>query len=57
MGTQVLCLGVFALNCGCVTPGSGSGKDVTLETAYLIPGAVCLEVGHLGDCTLQVQGL
>ena len=57
MGTQVLCFGVLALDCGCVTPGSGSGKDVTLETAYLIPGAVCLEVGHLGDCTLQVQGL
>ena len=26
MGTQVLCLGVVTLDCGCVTPGSGSGR-------------------------------
>ena len=35
MGTQVLCLGVVTLDCGCVTPGSGSGMGVTLETVYV----------------------
>ena len=25
--------------------------------AHLTPGAVCLEVDHLEDCTLHVQGL
>ena len=35
MGTQVLCLGVLTLDCGCVTPGSGSGRGVGLETVHI----------------------
>ena len=56
MGTQVLCGGVLALDCGCVAPGSGSGRGVTLKTACFTPGALCLEVGHLGDCRCVIAG-
>ena len=35
MGAQLLCLGVLALDCGCVTSGSGSGRGVTLETVHV----------------------
>ena len=41
-GNQVLCVGVLALDCGCVIPGSGSGRGVTLKTVHVLPQVHCV---------------
>lgn len=38
-------------DCGCITPGTRSGRLSALEEyACLTPGAGYMETGHLGDC-------
>ena len=43
-------------DCGHVTPCTGSGSMVTVETGNLTPGVVSVREGYTGDCGYVIPG-